>query len=99
MAKAILYCVLFIVFFTPVFVPITAAGPIVIPALGIGFYEFWWTPWNFVLIPMSLAFAVLSANRMFKPGTGPNMPNSRLLRDACASALKRASFGAPNPGR
>jgi|SRR6266849_9506890 len=64
-AKAVIYSLLFIVLFTPLFFPVAAAGTVVIPALGFGFFIFWWTPWNFALIPASVLFAVLSARRMF----------------------------------
>jgi hypothetical protein len=62
--KALVFASVFIVLFTPVLMPATIAG-IFLPAMGIGLAVFWWHPWNWVSMGLSVALAIGLAWHLF----------------------------------
>jgi hypothetical protein len=56
--KRILYCVVVVLLFTPVVIPITAAGAIILPALLLGFTAF---PFNLLLNAAFLLASIVVA--------------------------------------
>jgi hypothetical protein len=68
--KAIVFGAAFVALFTPVLMPAGIAG-IFLPAMGIGLAIFWWHPWNYVSVVLSVALAVGLAYLFFLRRANP----------------------------